>query len=706
MRITNVPNTYVPQGMASKILNEEIRKKFGTDELIVIMLNIKKDDVFFLEVKEFISDLKKIEEVSKVKSIFSYEFIQKIGEDILISPIFEIDKVEESYGRIKKDADAKRLFINFDSNVMSIFIEPIPIESSVARSKLLVRINDLINKHNLREDFRGFAGEFIIDVTQFNEMIRMVKSIVPLSVFLGFLLLYVMYRSIRVIVLIFFTNLMIVNCCLSIYTFFNLPYNMLSSMLPNLILAINISFFIHLLNSVYYESFNEKNEMLISLKKVRGPALISALTTAFGFFALAFSPVPAVSNLGGVVGFGVLLSYFIIYYLAADILIFFKVRLSPASYKIFNPLLDLIVRVLNYLFINVGRNLIILILLFGLLIIGIKYVKTESNLYMFFKEDHAVNLGNSFFQKNFTGSTMVDIVLRPSRKSLISENVMSSVEMAVEKIKLNKQVGNVFSYTNIISDFHHAFSGVDNEKINEQIVEQYLFIYDGEDLYDFISNDLSVARIAISLKVQGANEIEEELNKIESILEDTLSDDVIYSITGQGKILSDQENLLMNSFLKGFALSFITIFIVIWICFKSFFETSILMIPNVAPVVATFSMMGFLNIWLDFGTAMISSVTLGIAVDDTIHMFYNIKKYKKEMLLIEAIKKTMLKNGISIIMTTGVLNIQFLLLCFSDFQPLKNFGLLTFVGLTVALFFDLFFLPCALVFFEKTRLRF
>ena len=104
--------------------------------------------------------------------------------------------------------------------------------------------------------------------------------------------------------------------------------------------------------------------------------------------------------------------------------------------------------------------------------------------------------------------------------------------------------------------------------------------------------------------------------------------------------------------------------------------------------------MGILGIWLDFGTAMIASITVGIAVDDTIHVFHSIKsKIKNGIHIDQAIKETYEVAGTAIIMTTIILSSQFSMLCLSSFKPLTNFGFLTSIGLVFALVYDLFFLP-------------
>jgi predicted RND superfamily exporter protein len=121
------------------------------------------------------------------------------------------------------------------------------------------------------------------------------------------------------------------------------------------------------------------------------------------------------------------------------------------------------------------------------------------------------------------------------------------------------------------------------------------------------------------------------------------------------------------------------------------------MLPNLAPVLAMFIIMGIFNIWLDIGTAMIASITVGIAVDDTIHIFEGFFRRIKSMDVKQALLETYQESGKAIIITSFILSAQFSVLIFSNFIPLRNFGLLTTIGIITALVFDLILLPALLI---------
>jgi hypothetical protein len=122
------------------------------------------------------------------------------------------------------------------------------------------------------------------------------------------------------------------------------------------------------------------------------------------------------------------------------------------------------------------------------------------------------------------------------------------------------------------------------------------------------------------------------------------------------------------------------------------------MIPNLSPILLIFIVMGTFGIWLDMATAMIASVAVGIAVDDTIHAYHGFRhRLAQGINPVMALARSYREAGRAIVVTTIILSAQFLILTSSDFVPTRNFGLLTTIGLLAALLFDLLLLPALLI---------
>jgi len=121
------------------------------------------------------------------------------------------------------------------------------------------------------------------------------------------------------------------------------------------------------------------------------------------------------------------------------------------------------------------------------------------------------------------------------------------------------------------------------------------------------------------------------------------------------------------------------------------------MIPNIVPAVVVFGIMGFAGIYLDVHTLLIAPIIIGIAVDDTIHFMTH---YRLEVAahgdVRLAIHNTFREVGQAIVFTSVVLSAGFLVFMHSADHGLAAFGMLSAVGMAVALACDLFLLPAIL----------
>jgi predicted RND superfamily exporter protein len=127
------------------------------------------------------------------------------------------------------------------------------------------------------------------------------------------------------------------------------------------------------------------------------------------------------------------------------------------------------------------------------------------------------------------------------------------------------------------------------------------------------------------------------------------------------------------------------------------------MVPNVLPILVNFGIMGFAGIRLDFGTAYISSVVIGIAVDDTIHFLHRYRReYRTGRDHARTLRRTLGTTGRAITFTSITLLLGFAALLLSDFAPLRYFGLLVAVTMISCLVGDLLLLPALILRFRPS----
>ena len=156
---------------------------------------------------------------------------------------------------------------------------------------------------------------------------------------------------------------------------------------------------------------------------------------------------------------------------------------------------------------------------------------------------------------------------------------------------------------------------------DRELIGQFLFIYDGDELGDFLDEDRRVARVSLNLNVHKANDITTVMEKMRAYLREHVEPGMSWDIAGEGRLFADMEELLVGGQVSSLLGSVLMIFLMMAWLWRSFWQSVLTMIPNLVPITMIFIFMGVAGIWLDMATVMVASVTAGIAVDDTIHLY-------------------------------------------------------------------------------------
>ena len=177
-----------------------------------------------------------------------------------------------------------------------------------------------------------------------------------------------------------------------------------------------------------------------------------------------------------------------------------------------------------------------------------------------------------------------------------------------------------------------------------------------------------------------------------------------HAITGSSTLVYGALGSILHDMASSITLAFVFILLLLTVLFRSLRVGLVAMIPNVWPLFVTMALMGFAHIELRVSSVVIFSVSLGIAVDDTIHF---LSRFREELTRTpsadEAIRITLHGTGRAIVLATTILIMGFLVNAHSDFIALKQFGLLSAFTLAVALAGDLVVLPALVRAFHFDR---
>ncbi len=720
LNVNNAPATFLPPDSPSMLVNDQVREIFPDDEVIILLFEgvALFSDGFLTAYEDLTADLEEIEQINDVIAITRQDHISGSDDGFTVTPLLDVDELGQSHPQARKelargDRFAQSTMVAADGSAIALIVIPEALDNSILNLALEEEILASVKQHRLDGYLTAISGEISIDVAQMRMVLRDNMIFIPMTVLIGLILTWVLFHRIIAVVTTGVVIGAVVNSTIVFYVLFDQPFNTISGILPPLLSALTIAVLVHFYNALHYASRRGlvgRPRVQMALAEIRKPALYSTLTTSVGLASLGFSPIPPISMFGLTAAAGVVLIYLVVIHVLPPIYAHFDHQPWPDR-KFGLQYMDHFVAFMY----RVGMRYPLWVIgVTGVLLMAsapaLMKVKVETNLLEFFPESHSLRKSTDLIESKLVGTMPLEVVLTTEVESgLIGSEALRTIKNIQQQIAAHEFVDKSLSIVDFVEEMHWGFNS-ENAAYriipgDSDLIAQYLFVYDGEDIYDFIDDSYQTARIALNVNVHGANEISQLMADIQQIME-TLPDSsqMQWKLSGAARMFADQEDLLIEGQVKSLSGALGLIFLLMLLSWRSLRDAALCMIPNLSPILCIFIMMGLFNIYLDLATAMIASVAVGIAIDDTIHVYHGfVHRVNQGLSPVLAMVRTYRQAGRAVMTTTIILCAQFLLLLASEFVPMGHFGALASTGLVAALLFDLILLPAILILLFHSR---
>ncbi len=474
---------------------------------------------------------------------------------------------------------------------------------------------------------------------------------------------------------------------LGIYALFGHPLNMITSLLPPVIMTLSITTTIHIY--LYWLRSAEPDRMKRISQGVRelfSPCLFASLTTAIGFLSLIQNNTPAVRHFGIFAALGVMISFFLGFSFLVVGLSFFK---PPQVGESNNPMLERILKKISKLAIThpwlvVGSTLI----LAAICCFGIIQVKSNTDILGFLGKRTQLFEETSFIDSHLTGVNTIELLIsKADHQAFNSYDEVDRIDRFQKAVETLPFVRHCLSIAAFLRDPNVVAMKADTplrSLIPVMGIEKYM------------EPNLKTTRFTIRTSAIGTSDGEKLIAGIRNAAKAQFGDDFVVRETGGFFRLIEESNQLVATQMKSFGIALVLILLSIGGVFRSFKYIWLSIIPNVTPILMTGAIMGFCHIDLSTGTTMIACVVIGVVVDDTIHYLARYRELNKKMDCDTAIMETSRTSGLALISTTLALSVGFWVAIFGSFQPTVFFALLSGLTMWFALCGDLLVLPACL----------
>ena len=713
LNINNAPTVYFPDDEPAVVLDRELRTRFPNDQVFVLLFEgVALYSEGFLEAYGDLSRrIGDIEAVDDVVSVTTQDHIAGTESEFIVEKLVDTTELQastpdERMQRITQDRFAKRATAAADGSALAMIVIPDEVGNSIERLALEEAILNAVRETRLQGYLTAIAGQIPVDVAQLRSMLRDNMIFIPATVATGLALIWWLFRRWLAVMLAGIAIGVVVNSTVAIYVLLDQPFTLISSIIPPLLSALTVAALVHLFNGLYLAShagLSGAQRTRRAIAEVDRPALFAALTTAGGLASLATSPIVPIKVFGLISAAGTMLIYLVVFRVLPNVV----VRWDKGNWPKVSGGAALVDRVVSALYsTGIRHPLTVTLLVLTVLALGapqLAKVTVETNLQEFFEESHQVRLDTQYIDDRLVGTMPVSVIFNtPEINGLKQPGALRQIRDFQRWANTQPEIDRSIGLVDFIEEMHWGFNA-ENPKYrrlpqNAPLISQYLLIYDGEDIYDFVDRDFQHSHVTLNLNVHSANEIAATLDRIRAYLVENTDEQITWEIAGNGRLFADMEDLLVKGQVYSLWGALILIFVFMFFLLRSVGAAALCMIPNLSPIFIIFVLMGISGIWLDMATAMIASVAIGIAVDDTIHVFHGVqRRLAAGTPVTMAIVRAYRSAGRAVVVTTVILSAQFLILVGSDFVPTRNFGLLTTVGLITAMLFDLLLLPALLM---------
>ena len=587
-------------------------------------------------------------------------------------------------------------------------------------------IRDIINKYG--ESAKIYLGGIPMISDDMMSFIKKDILVFGIGVFIFIIItLWFIFKNIKWVLMPLLGCATSVILMIGFLGFIGWKVTVISSNFIALMLILNMAMNIHLTVRFLqlkkeFPELSKSEAVLKASHKMLLPILYTVLTTICAFLSLVFSGIKPIIDFGWMMTLGLLISLLVTFLLLPSLLNLLssekEIIIQDTERSIITSALASFTKN-NKIFIYASAFLIILVSIFGIF-----KLEVENSFINYFDKETEIYKGMKKIDDDLGGTTPLNIIIKfPKKEKKLNDkdkddefsewendndenedkakywftrDKMDKIIKVHDYLDSLPQVGKVLSFGSILRvaedlnkkelqslEIAVLYSKIPKE-IKREIISPYISVEKDEARINL--------RVKDSLKDLRRNDL---IRKIDSDLNKQLGlEKDEYRLTGVLILFNNLLQSLFKSQILTLGIVIIGIFIMFLILFRNIVISFIGVVPNFIAALFILGIIGLLGIPLDMMTITIAAITIGIAVDNSIHYIY---RFKEEFKKINNYNKTLDKChstvGIAILNTSITIVFGFSILILSNFIPTIYFGIFTGVAMLLALISVLTLLP-------------
>ena len=708
----------------------EVRQLFGSDEVGVV--GLLAADIYTAEVLRMIRRLTEaLEKIEGVQEVLSLTNAVDPIADVVEPPLLvkRIPTDQASLDTLRDTLADRPIYmknlVSEDGKAAAINIFFAAMNDDEFRQR---GIDDQIQALIERERETGPERLFYTGLPRFKVysarvMQNDITRFVPLTLLAIVVVLFFSFRSLRGVLLPALTIIVSLIWTLGIMVLAGRSLSLGSMALPPLILVLGTAYSLHVV-AEYYElaqpDGSVQDVVLATLKKTSPPIFITAFTTVLGFLSLGVNPLTSIRDMGIFSSVGILIAFGLSIMLVPALLMQLRLPSKPA--EDFAPGVTTGLQRIGRFAIQNRLTVIGASLFFAVVAIwNIFSIRVDSNFQSFFRPNDPVRQATDAINAHLVGSMAFYVVIDGEEKDVMKQwdtlRRIKDLQSYINGLPGVDKTVSFVDYCELLDRGAQSGGGEimvgpggeiiaapppENRTTFWQEPSQLravmqLVAGSPTSFQSVASPDFTRSNILVRTTLSGSQEISALAEHITAYAQERFPPNLKVRPTGNLILLTKTTGDIITGQIRSLSLAAGVIFLIMSAMFLSARIGLIAMIPNIFPIVIFFGLMGLSGAVLNLGTSIIASIALGIAVDNTVHLMTRLSAEvqatpDQETALLQTIKTV----GKPSLYASIILFLGFLVLYFSTFVPIQEFGMLSAATMVVAFGADIILLPALL----------
>lgn len=483
---------------------------------------------------------------------------------------------------------------------------------------------------------------------------------------------------------------------------------------PTIIMTVAIAHSVHVITTMVQSmrsGMTRRDAIAEALRINVHPVFLTTVTTAIGFLSMNFSDSPPFHALGNLVAIGVVSAFVYSMTFLPAFLSVMPVRVKPVSSS-HRPFFDRF----GEFVVNRRKPLLwgMVAVVIGLAA-GIPQINLNDNWTTYFDERYEFRRDTDYIIEHLTGVEAFEYVLDAGEEGGITEPAyLAKLDEFADWYRTQDKIVHVWSFADVMKRLNKNMHGDDEAyyRVPEErdLAAQYLLLYElslpfGRDLNDQIDIAKSSTRMVAIGRNMTAKDQRALDDKAYAWLQENTPEGMGAPASGLSMMFAYISKRNIDGMLKGTIIAMALISGILILALRSVRIGLISLIPNFVPAAMGFGLWGYLIGNVGVAASVVTAVTFGIVVDDTIHFLSKYLRARRERGLSseDAVKYSFSTVGHALWTTTAVIAAGFVVLATSGFEVNWSMGLLTAITIVLALIADFLFLPPLLMQIDRRQ---